>query len=141
MPEPIIYKTNHFGKEFKIINKKHIERLLQTEVAIKNYPFLVKIISSHEPLLEASAVQWLLIVSKKRFKLAVHRNRIRRRMREGIRLHQQDLCNHLRLADRAYYIALQYVGSFDASSLWIQDKMQQTLSLILQQAAREMGRE
>lgn len=56
-------------------------------------------------------VSILVSVSKKRFKSAVKRNRIKRLLREAYRLNKQELWNFLRAEERGLLIAFVYIDN------------------------------
>jgi ribonuclease P protein component len=66
----------------------------------------------------------LFAVSKKRFKNAVYRNLIKRRMREAYRLHkQQNLYDVLIGADKKIVLSISYIGKDIAEYDFTEKKM------------------
>ncbi|MCP4122518.1 MAG: ribonuclease P protein component [Bacteroidetes bacterium] len=56
-------------------------------------------------------VQIGVTAPKKRFNRAVDRNRIKRRMREVIRLHKADLIEHIGIGNRQFALMFLYTGN------------------------------
>lgn len=79
-------KKYSFGKNERIKSRKSIKELFAKGSSFFLYPFKILYLpnSSH-------ANQILIAVSRKSFKRAVHRNTIRRRIREAYRLNKQML--------------------------------------------------
>ncbi len=82
---------NTYPKQEKLKSKKRIERLFEEGRSVKSYPLRMVYL----PLEIAQEAQDLglqlqvgVSVSKRNFKLAVHRNRIKRLMREAYRLNK-----------------------------------------------------
>ena len=73
-----------FPKNQKLCSEKEIERLFKTGSFISESPF--KIIWQLQKTTENATVKALIVVSKKRLKLAVERNFIKRRIKESYRL-------------------------------------------------------
>lgn len=75
------------GKDKRLKSKKKIQRLFESGQRIKKYPI------SAIYFIDPSSNQFELAVSvpKKLHKKAVHRNLLKRRMREAFRLHQGNL--------------------------------------------------
>jgi ribonuclease P protein component len=76
-------KNFKFPKAEKLTGKKKIEELFQNGSSIFLHPFLVKYVSSEEEIHRV-----LISVPKKKFKRAVDRNLIKRRIREAYRLNK-----------------------------------------------------
>ena len=76
-----------FKKEERLCNKKLIDELFHNGSSFLCYPFKVSWLLVDEPA--QFPAQVLFSVSKKRYKRAVDRNLIKRRMREAYRLHKQ----------------------------------------------------
>ena len=82
-----------FPKKEKLKRKKLFEQLFAEGKGISNYP--VKLIYLRTALPEDVRFQAGVTVSKRNFKKAVHRNRIKRLLREGYRLNKHLLFNNI----------------------------------------------
>jgi ribonuclease P protein component len=91
-------------KAERLSSKKLIDLLFTKGSSFKIKPFIVRYIQIPEK--ETSHHQILVSVSKKNFKLAVHRNRIKRQIREAYRLNKH-LINDV---PNKYAIAYIYAG-------------------------------
>lgn len=91
---------NTFGKEEKLCSEKDIDTLYKTGTSFLNHPIVVYYL----PMPDLKNSKVLLSVSKKKFKHAVDRNLIKRRLREVYRLHKSIL-------QKKYHLAFVYVGN------------------------------
>lgn len=98
-----------FSKSEKLTNHRVIARLFEGQgTAYLAYP--VRAVWTTQPEAEAP-VQVLISVSKRRFKKATDRNRIKRLMREAWRLHKQQFYQQAEAAQcPPIAILLMYVG-------------------------------
>lgn len=78
-----------FPKKQKICSEKVIERLFENGKSISQKSF--RAIWNFEENNDNVFVKSLIVVSKKRFKLAVDRNAVKRRIKEVYRLHKKQL--------------------------------------------------
>lgn len=86
------------------------------------------------------AVQFGLSVPKRRFKKAVTRNLLRRRIREAYRLHKHQLYASLANDDRQYAFMILFIGQEVASYTEIERAMQQIIRRFLKKLKQEKRR-
>lgn len=100
-------KSNNFSfpKSEKLCKLKYIQQLFSEGKSVQNYP-LKMIYFPLENDLE-SQFQVLISVPKRQFKKAVHRNRIKRLIRESYRLQKHFLSE---ATSEKYVIALIFTG-------------------------------
>jgi ribonuclease P protein component len=116
-----------FKKEERLCNKRLIDELFHNGSSFLCYPFKASWLFIDEPL--EFPVQILFSVSKKRFKRAVDRNLIKRRMREAYRLHkQQHLYDKLTSTEKKIVLSLGYIGKEIAPYDFTEKKMLKLLS-------------
>lgn len=99
-------KTNSFRKEERLCNKRHINALYQSGSSFLLYPFRVVFLPCDE--IEVP-VQVLISVPKRRFKRAVDRNLLKRRIRESYRLKRNAFLSAL--DGRPLLLSFMYVGN------------------------------
>jgi ribonuclease P protein component len=116
-----------FKKEERLCNKKLIDTLFNNGSSFLCYPFKASWMLADNS--QQFPVQILFSVSKKRFKRAVDRNLIKRRMREAYRLNkQQYLYDLLNSIDKKIVLSLGYIGKEIAASDFTEKKMLKLLS-------------
>ena len=92
------------------------------------------------PVEEVDApVSILVSVSKRRFKRAVKRNRIKRQIREAYRLNKQILLNPLGESSLRLAIAFIYLSDELADSTLMEEKMKTALARIAEKALTEQS--
>ncbi len=99
-------QSHSFKKEERLCSKKIIDRLFAEGQSFLAYP--VKIVFLPTELNTNFSVQAGFTVSKKSFKRAVKRNRIKRLMREAYRLHKHEL--YRQLNERQLAVFFIYIG-------------------------------
>jgi ribonuclease P protein component len=98
-----------FTKEERLCNKGLIDKLFHNGSSFLCYPFKASWLYITEP--QQFPAQILFSVSKKRYKHAVDRNLIKRRMRETYRLNkQQQLYNQLGATGKQIILSVGYIG-------------------------------
>lgn len=99
-----------FTKEERLCSKRLIESLFRNGSSFVVYPY--RIVLLYRPLVQQDAVpaQCIISVSKRRFRKAVDRNAIKRRIREAYRLQKSELYNFLQEHSLHLLLAFQYVG-------------------------------
>ena len=120
-------KTYTFIKEERLCNKKLIDELFHNGSSFLCYPFKVSWLIVDEPLLFPAQV--LFSVSKKRFKRAVDRNLIKRRIREAYRLYkQQYLYTGLQDGEKKIIFSVGFIGKEISTYELIDKKMLKLLN-------------
>lgn len=80
--------SQKLGKAYKLCSKKKIEETYQKGTQVKAFPFFAKYVTKPS---ETYGFQIVFVVPKKKFRLATTRNRIRRYIRESVRLEKSSL--------------------------------------------------
>lgn len=124
-----------FTKEERLCNKKLIDGLFHNGSSFLCYPFKASwMISDAE---QQFPVQILFSVSKKRFKHAVDRNLIKRRMREAYRLNKQRyLYDMLDSQGKKIVLSLGYIGKEIAPYDFTEKKMLKLLAQLSAEIAK-----
>jgi ribonuclease P protein component len=94
-----------FPKEEKLKSKKCLERLFSEGKSVSKFPLKLVYLATELP--ENVPIQAGVSVTKRRFKKAVTRNRIKRLMREAYRLHKNDVFNTI---STSYAFMFLYIG-------------------------------
>ena len=124
-----------FKKEERLCNKKLIDGLYHSGSSFLCYPFKVSWLLLADP--QPVCAQILFSVSKKRFKKAVDRNLIKRRIREAYRLNkQQQLYDLLTVSDKTIVFSVGYIGKEILTYDTIEKKMQKLLVQLCEQVVK-----
>ena len=105
-------KENGFDKSQHLCSKKRIDTLFAAKTSFVVYP--IRVIYHLEPSqADLTAVQLLLSVSKRHFKRAVKRNRVKRQLREAYRNNSSAL--RRLVAEQSLHL--------DIAFLWLADEL------------------
>jgi ribonuclease P protein component len=128
-------KTYTFTKEERLCNKRLIDQLFHNGSSFLCYPFKVSWLIGTDP--QPFPAQVLFSVPKKRYKNAVDRNLIKRRVREAYRLHkQQYLYLLLNDTNKNIVFSVGYIGKEIAPYDFIEKKLIKLLNQLTEQAAK-----
>ena len=124
-----------FKKKERLCNKRLIDELFHNGSSFLCYPFKVSWLLVEGP--QQFPVQIVFSVSKKRYKRAVDRNLVKRRMREAYRLHKEtQLYDLLNSADKKIVLSLGYIGKEIAPYDLIEIKVMKLLTQLSNQITR-----
>ena len=96
----------HFPKNQKLCNEKAIERLFENGKSLTEKPF--RIIYNIDNNNEDVFLKALIVVPKKRVRLASDRNVIKRRVKEAYRLQKSELEQYLKSNNHQLNLAIIY---------------------------------
>ena len=96
----------HFPKNQKLCNEKAIERLFENGKSLTEKPF--RIIYNIDNNNEDVFLKALIVVPKKRVRLASDRNVIKRRVKEAYRLQKSELEKYLKSNNHQLILAIIY---------------------------------
>lgn len=117
---------NTFTKEERLCSKKLLEKLHHNGSSFLVYPF--RIVSLQESLSIPFPAQVVFAVPKRKFKHAVDRNLLKRRMREIYRINKEELLySLLRDADMQLLLSIHYVGKEILEFGFMEKKMKQAI--------------
>jgi ribonuclease P protein component len=115
-----------FKKEERLCNKKLIDGLFHNGSSFLCYPLKVSWLAA--PAGQSVPAQVVFGVAKKRYKRAVDRNLIKRRMREAYRvLKQQFLYSQLQTSDKTIVLSIGFIGKEISDYSLIEKKMLKAL--------------
>lgn len=112
-----------FPKKEKLKSKKLIERLFEQGESINNFP--LKLIYLKTVFEDNSKIKTGVIAPKKSFKKAVHRNRIKRLLREAYRLNKPLVFNNI---EGGFAFMILYLGKEMPNYQLVEEKMKGLLT-------------
>lgn len=120
---------NTLGKPERLCSKKQIEKMFSGgSKSFSIYPLRVVFIPADKR--EDALASILVSVSKKRFKKAVDRNRIKRQIREAYRRNKHELLRFLNEKETGLAIAFIYLSDKEVLTAEIEEKMKTLLARI-----------
>lgn len=127
-----VFMKHTLGKEERLKSKKLIEELYQKGDSVKVFPLRMIFLQTEHT--SNFPVQIGVSVAKRNFKLAVHRNRIKRLMRESYRLQKEIVYNHV---ESPYIFMISYIGKVEVPYQELFLKMEKLLRLFLNETQKE----
>ncbi|WP_316796955.1 ribonuclease P protein component [Pedobacter agri] len=111
-----------FKKEERLCSRKHLDLLFKNGSSFLLYPFRISYIFIDEPTVVQAQV--VINVPKKRYKRAVDRNLLKRRIREAYRLNKQEEFYSQLPGDKGLLLfSIQFVGKDKYEFTFIQKKL------------------
>ena len=124
-----------FTKKERLKSKKIIGRLFNKEgSSFAIYP--LRVIWLKIPLDSSFPAQFTVSVPKRKFKIAAHRNRIRRQIKEAYRLNKHILYKYLEEEDMQIAFMILYTGK---EAISYQEIEQKVVALLHRFARRKRG--
>lgn len=115
-------------KEERLSRKRDVDQLFAKGRTFVAFPLrVVYLIVKGEFLVPSS---FLVSVSKKRFKRAVDRNRVKRQMREAYRVRKHELLEVLAGSDRRIWIAFLYMDKEIYPQIKIERAMEKAIQIL-----------
>ncbi|TWR27105.1 ribonuclease P protein component [Mucilaginibacter achroorhodeus] len=124
-----------FKKEERLCNKRLIDGLFHNGSFFLCYPFKVSWMPADA--MQQYPVQVVFAVGKKRYKHAVDRNTVKRRMREAYRLNKQSLLyDALNNSEKKLLLFISYIGKEIAPYDFFEKKMAKLLTQLAAEATK-----
>ena len=120
-----------FPKKQKLCGEKVIERLFANGKSISEKPF--RAIWNFEKNNDQVCVKSLIVVSKKRLKLAVERNVVKRRIKEAYRLQKKQLECFLESTNQQLNLAIIYQQEEILDYKTLEEKINLLLSRLIKE--------
>ncbi|MGI9541765.1 MAG: ribonuclease P protein component [Cyclobacteriaceae bacterium] len=121
---------NTYTKSERLKSRKLIDQLFEEGLSFNKYP--LRVVYCPNPQSEISLHQTMFVVPKKRFKSAVDRNLIRRRMLEAYRLNKNILYHKQPVTP--YLIAYIYIGKEIADYQMVEEKLKVAMLRLVNEA-------
>ena len=119
-----------FPKREHLKSKSAIDNLYANGSSVTAFPLRAVFLSSKaEPDAPTAAI--LISVAKRRFRHAVDRNLMKRRIREAYRQNKHPFIEELQKSDKQMAVAILYIDNRHSSTQFLQRKMQKLLSAII----------
>lgn len=121
-------KRNTFPLKEHLKSKRVIEKLYAEGASVTAYPLRAVFLEQQE---QEPIAAILISVAKKRFRHAVDRNLVKRRIREAYRTSKHPLIEALENDDKKMAIAILYIDTKHNSTAFIKRKMEKLLDNII----------
>ena len=121
---------NTLSAKERLKSKKAIEQLFKKGSRLKGFPVALSYFISSAPLEDAGVVI-MVSVPKKKVKKAVHRNKIKRQLREAYRTQKHSLVAAAKDSKLRIHLAFVYQGDHSSNFTEISEKIKQHLSRLI----------
>ena len=130
-------KEAGFGKAEKLKSRKVVEELFARGKSLNVFPIRISYKFLPPPTDEKAVFQVGVSVSKRNFKRAVDRNRIKRLLRETYRLQKRELIEVLKVQRRIGYVFFIYTDKQMPQYPIVFDTMSKCLEVLKRKAINE----
>ncbi len=122
-----IEERHTFTKEERVTGAKRVDAIFASGKSFISYPLRIVYLQHEQSPVNKCSI--LVTVPKKRFKKAVHRNRIKRLVREAYRLNKK-LTHNIDISEQSMDIAFVYVKDTPSTYAEIEKAMLKALKQI-----------
>ena len=126
-------RRNTFPLKEHLKSKSVIDRLYAEGASVTSYPLRAVFLEQSADKQESTAAI-LISVAKRRFRHAVDRNLMKRRIREAYRTEKHQFIESLENNNMKMAVAILYIDTKKSSTLFLRKKMGKLLSSILSKA-------
>lgn len=120
-----------FKKEERLKSRKTISSLFKDGKSFAVFP--LRLIWTTTDTTNTFPVQFTASVPKRSFPKAVHRNRIRRQVKEAYRLHKHELYEALADSDQQFAFMLLYIAKEEKTYVDIEKSVKKVIKRFIQQ--------
>lgn len=124
--------SSSYPKKEKLKSQKQIERLFSEGQSIGVYP--LRMVYLKCDFTQETLIKTGVSVSKRNFKKAVDRNRIKRLLREAYRLNKPESFNNI---SSSFTLMILYIGKEEIDFIVIEKKMKKLLETFSKKASLE----
>jgi ribonuclease P protein component len=128
-------KEAGFGRKEKLKSRKRVEELFSKGKTVTVFPIRISYQLQNLPVNEKAILEVGVSVSKRNFKRAVDRNRIKRLLREAYRLQKKDLLELLASRNKKGYVFFIYTDKGLPEYATIYETMKKCLDVLKRKAA------
>ena len=121
-------KTNTFPLKEHLKSKRVIEKLYAEGASVTSYPLRAVFLEQEE---QEPTAAILISVAKRRFRHAVDRNLVKRRIREAYRTSKHPFVEALQAKGKKMAVAILYIDTRHNSTEFIKRKMEKLLADII----------
>ena len=121
-------KTNTFPLKEHLKSKRVIEKLYAEGASVTSYPLRAVFLEQEE---QEPTAAILISVAKRRFRHAVDRNLVKRRIREAYRTSKHPFVDALQAKGKKMAVAILYIDTRHNSTEFIKRKMEKLLAGII----------
>jgi ribonuclease P protein component len=131
-------RRNTFPLKEHLKSKSVIDRLYANGTSVTAFPLRAVFLEQPSEIQEPTAAI-LINVAKRRFRHAVDRNLLKRRIREAYRTEKHHFIDTLEANGKKMAVAIMYIDTRHSSTLYIKKKMEKLLNGIISKAGIECG--
>jgi ribonuclease P protein component len=125
-----VSERKFFHKSERLYLKKDIDKLFADGQSFLSYPLRIAYLSDTRDTPPVSGISILISVPKKRIRHAVHRNRIKRLIREAFRLSKNECSSLCKQKGKQLHIAFIYICNEIMTYADIEKSMLKALKII-----------